>query len=219
MKRQASVLVNVPNDPNPRRKQKPKLRRQGAQNLINPPMKPTSELKLKDVGLFTDTPNVGAPTPWSALTLLNGLQLGSDYTNRIGRKVLWKKLHMHYTATNVGGPQRLRLLCVYDKQPNGLTPLITDILLTDDYPSFNNLNNRDRFITIFDEITENASVDQMISHNITRKINLETVFNGGNAGTIADISTGAIWFMACQPFASLNVTDSFARFRLRFNDM
>lgn len=188
-------------------------------SFINPTIKPTPELKYKDFGVFGDTPNVGVPTPWTGISLLNGLSLGSDATNRIGRKVQWKKIHLRYGATNAGGPQRLRLLCVYDKQPNAGTPLITDILLTDDFASPNNLNNRDRFITIFDEITENISVDQMAHGTISRKLNLETVFNSSNVGTAADISTGAIWFMACQPFASVNVTDFYSRFRLRFVDM
>jgi len=183
------------------------------------------EVKFKDTNAAT-TLAIGAATfttPAAAL-LLNGLVPDSTATGRIGRKVAWKSLYMRWTAaiastTTLGGC--VRTIIVYDKQANAAAPAVTDILLVDDFHSPNNLSNRDRFVTLVDHVsTPISAINEFVSSNqVYKKINLETMFNAGTAGTIGDITSGSIYVMFAQSgnmgVAAATVT---WRARLRYTD-
>ena len=74
-------------------------------------------------------------------------------------------------------------------------PVITDILLANDFTSPNNLSNRDRFVTLSDYVTEQLSTASNLSDTgvIRKGLNLETMFNAGSAGTIGDITSGSVY--------------------------
>lgn len=160
------------------------------------------ELKFIDVAITTNAP-FGSIAFSGTASLLNGMIPGSTASTRIGRKVTIKSLLLRYSnvlaATSTGGGQ-LRLLIVYDKQANATAPAITDILLADEFNSPNNLSNRDRFVTIADLITDGVAVGDNFSEAgvIYKKLNLETLFNAGVAGTVGDITTGSIHFFIAQ---------------------
>lgn len=114
-----------------------------------------------------------------------------------------------------------RLLIVYDKQPNGAFPIISDILQSRDqtgaatttYSSEINLDNRARFAIIrdmqfyFPPVTNTAGVltngpnfpaydDQPFDLNVFVKLKgLQTMFKSPNVDptTIASITTGALY--------------------------
>jgi len=156
---------------------------------------------------FTDISNtlipVFATAAFNGPILLNGLVPGSGADQRIGRKVTIKSLLLKYSfnlgATSTGGSP-CRILVVYDKQANAVAPNITDVLLADAFNSPNNLSNRDRFVTLVDQITDNISVQWnfSIGGSIFKKLNLETMFNAGTAGSIGDITSGSILIFAAQ---------------------
>jgi len=181
------------------------------------------ELKFKDNDLTQSTP-IGVVTFSNGL-LLNGLIPGSTATTRIGRKVILKSLLMRYSlriaTTSVGGSP-VRMLIVYDKQANATAPTILDILEQDQFTSPNNLSNRDRFVTLCDHISDPVSQngDQAVSGVVYKPLNLETMFNDGVAGTIGDITTGAVWFFFAQT-AGIAVTGAAGQwdFRVRYADM
>lgn len=135
--------------------------------------------------------------------LLNGLSQGTTASTRVGRKVTIKSILLRYSfnlgATSTGGSP-LRILVVYDRQSNAAAPAITDILLSDAFTSQNNLSNRERFITIFDHITTPISVqgEYAVADVLYKSVNFEQMFNTGNAGTIGDISSGAIYVFYAQ---------------------
>lgn len=180
------------------------------------------ELKFIDLS-NTMTTNIGG-SGFSALNLLNGVAPGTDATTRIGRKIRIKSLLIRWKAnlqpTSVGGSP-IRLMCVYDKQTNGAAPTAATILLADAFLSPNNLDNRDRFVTLFDIITDPLSVagDVEIGGTLFKKLDLETMFNSGTAGTVADITTGSIYLMAAQAGSVTTAAPTVVfRSRVRFED-
>lgn len=201
--------------------QKPKLNKQKSRSFLIQDKGIKGELKMTEVGVTSD-PSFGS-NQFTTPTLLNGLAIGGDFTNRVGRKVIWTKIMMRWNVnqgSSTGGAC-FRLLVVYDKQANGVAPLITDILQTDSFLGFNNLNNRDRFITLIDEITPavSQSGDASAAGFISRKLSLETIFNADQTAVIAAINTGSIYAMAAQTGGDLTQNaDLNMRFRLRFND-
>lgn len=161
--------------------------------------------------------NVDVNTTGS-FTLLNGCEQGSDYTDRIGRKIFMKSLFIRgmvstQPSLNAGSSpsaansQTARMVVFIDSQPNGAAPSVTDLLNTASPFSQLNLNNRDRFRILADEtfcfgpLVTSTTATQAIAYAdnqaslVERYLRLrhETIFNAGNAGTIGDINSGALY--------------------------
>jgi len=142
--------------------------------------------------------------------------LGTDMTNRIGRKVVIKSVQargivrVRRAEANINGdspPQIVRIMYLVDLQPNGAVPAVLDILTEALAQSPMNLNNRDRFKILFDKVItldaytrDTASAgEEYVSFNRTcqnfkmyKKCNQEVIFNATNGGTVADITSGAL---------------------------
>lgn len=139
------------------------------------------------------------------MTCLNLIQQGAAFYQRIGTKVNIKSIELYGTfkqtvdATHVAYG---RYLIVYDRQPNGAYPAIGDLLQNNDTTlSFNsgiNLVNRSRFTVIRDKrfgVDAGAGLQFCVKEYC--KGLWETEF-GTNTGTVADIRTGALYFIAFQ---------------------
>lgn len=139
--------------------------------------------------------------------------LGTDMTNRIGRKIMLKSVYVRgYVAQEASSTiasagsacQLARCIILVDYQPNGSYPAITDILDTATSTSQLNLDNRDRFKILVDK---QYSIDPYVYSTtatqavacfsgtikpvkIFKKINIEQIYNVTNGGTVADINTG-----------------------------
>lgn len=168
------------------------------------------ERKVNDIATATYQVNTTG-----SFTLLANPSLGSDFNNRIGRKVLLKSLYIKGRVITEAAvaltesfvpAQQGRLIVFVDMQPNGAAPAVTDLLVEATPSSQLNLNNRDRFKVItdklfsFDPFVYNQTVGFLASTNRQiynlkkyKKLNLEVIFNATNGGTIADINSGALY--------------------------
>lgn len=184
-------------------------------------------------------------TTAGSFRLLNGTTLGTDFTNRIGRKIIITSIQLRHmiqlenalntnlAATATGG-QSCRMIVFVDNQPNGATPSVADLLVEALPTSMLNLNNRDRFRILIDKawyfdpfiisLTATQAVAPMsrtgIYYKKYKKCNIETIYNAGNAGTIGDINSGAIycfWIGQYVNGVNLNVSANQCE-RLRFVD-
>lgn len=163
---------------------------------------------------------VGAVT-FTAATLLNPTVQGTAATGqRLGRKITMTSLLVRYSCTlattSVGGAVA-RILIVYDKQTNGATPAITDILTNNDFTSPMNLDNTDRFTILMDELTDPISVGNnfSIAKNRYVKMKLDSVYSTNN-GDVTDIKTGGVFAFIAQTggvTTTVGTVDSFTRIR------
>jgi len=217
MKRKASDAGMVGKSPAPKRQNTAKSK--GIQLGVVPfSAQNVTEWKNIDV---TSSITGAAATTWSPVTLITTIAQGSSSAQRIGRKVVLKNAQVRYTATNGGGTATpFRILMVYDHSPNGVLPLITDILITNDINSPLNLNNSDRFLVLRDSYPRSEkSVDGTVSVSdlMFKKFKeggLQSQWIASATGTIADVTTGAIYLMICGTAA---VTLAFTS-RVRFTD-
>jgi len=137
-------------------------------------------------------------TTWT-INVLNDVAQGTTAITRIGRKILMKSLLVQGWV-NLSSPTVLRILIIYDRQPNGALPGATDVLTSNTLMAAMNLDNRDRFICLADifpgDDAENLTGNATNGFGWKRfiKMNLETIY-GGNAGSIADINTGSLLIM------------------------
>lgn len=133
------------------------------------------------------------------INCLNDVVQGNSATTRVGRKILMKSILVQGALTISNG--FARVLIVYDRQTNGAAIAATDVLTSNTIMGIQNLDNRDRFIILADifPFSQDENLGAVIagvpcSYKRYIKCNLETIY-GGNAGTFADINSGAIWMM------------------------
>lgn len=180
-----------------------------------------------------------------SFTLLAAPVPGTDYTNRIGRKInltsLFIRGFLYAEAANSAAgavvdsdPQVARMILFVDLQPNGNPPGVTDLLTASTPIAHLNPNNRDRFIILRDKQyvlgpikSDNTATQSLawsgspvaFSLKVFKKIAVQTIFNAGTAGTIADITSGALFMFWIGSTAS-GTTDAIAGLttRVRFLD-
>lgn len=172
------------------------------------------ELKVLD-NRFAGNFNQGGGT---GIYCTNLLGQGTDFTNRIGRKIITKSILLRVAIyPNLANPTSdgdiVRVMLLYDTQSNGALPTYTTILAspTAAYIQPINLNNRDRFRVLSDShyaveafdaassaLTTGAPKPRLL--RLYKKVNLETIYSGTN-NTIADISSGSIllFFISQKP--------------------
>lgn len=156
-----------------------------------------------------------ATTPvFTAPRLLNGCVQGVGGNQRVGRRIMIKSHMMRYAVSTVSGGS-FRFLVIYDKQPNGTLPAITDVLSSTDFHAAMNLANADRFVTIFDQ---HINVQDFNLNTVYRKMNLETMFSGA-FGNIADIASGSVFIMTATNATVATPPSLVFTTRIRFTDV
>lgn len=167
-----------------------------------------------------------------SITLINGVAQGSDFTNRTGRKSKMVTVQVAGQLGPTGGTDNstgchAKVFVVFDTQPNGALPTMTDILTASTSDSFMNLNNRDRFKVVaqhdvalgpFDNTSTTAYSDSAISLvSIYKKIDVETIYDGTTAG-IADVQTGSLLLVTIGNNAAAQGYVARLAVRVRFTD-
>ncbi len=111
------------------------------------------ELKFHDLDIDDVVVAAGGTIAQDSCNLI---AQGLTESTRVGRKlniksILWRWSIIMAGATNAGlTTETLRVILYLDKQANGATAAVTDILESADYQSFNNLSNKNRFKTLMD---------------------------------------------------------------------
>jgi len=172
-----------------------------------------TEKKVADIDSATYQANTTG-----SITLLANPSLGTDMTNRVGRRIVLKSVYIRGfvasqpavgpTAANAAA-QQVRMIIFADLQPNGAAPAIGAVLKEALPNSQLNLDNRDRFKVYCDKVynldpygflttagSQYASMSNQIKQvKKYKKINLEVIFNSTNGGTIGDINSGALYML------------------------
>lgn len=175
------------------------------------------EIKTVDIPATTTTISTTG-----TFNLLNGIQEGSSFFNRIGRKVTMKSLRFigNIKAGTAGAlDEYSRIMILYDRQPNAAFPVTSDVLASVDNTGSStstsydhlNMNNAERFLVLADiridapnlqsAAQQSPSVGSVIDYtknevNIDRFIkltNLETHYkSSSNPAVVSDINTGSL---------------------------
>lgn len=203
------------------------------------PVTPKAELKAFDLSSTTNNFTTGGVN----VPALNAAVNGAELYQRVGRKCYGKSIRLRGLISNIATAVQdvLRIIIYFDSQPNAAAPASLAALLQDSNAAGTtnalseiNLTNRQRFQILRDKSMATPSVTNTagvltnafypeteggffaIDHFIKIK-GLESVYNGTNGGTIADITSGAIGFY----LVSLNNNNSWSltwTSRYRFYD-
>jgi len=177
------------------------------------------EKKFVDTEINTDIDTTGTVTP------INLVATGTDFFNRIGRKILIKSFQVRafLGIENVNQGSGVRYMLVYDKQTNGALPAVGDILgiptTSNPFTAMLNLNNRDRFVILWDKIYRMDLGSGIITVlKKYKKLSHETVYSGTTAA-IGSIATGGLYLLQIGSVASgMTDVDQTAVVRIRFTD-
>lgn len=177
------------------------------------------------------------------------IQQGAGISQRIGNKISLKSLRIRFdiapTLQSVEVNSSARLMVIYDRNPNGAYPLITNMLANNKQDgttgngimwSSVNCNLMDRFVVLMDEFVvlppiTNGGVNGNFltgptsekSFKIDRYIKLkglETVFSGtASPLTIANVQVGALYLVSWGNVALATAPYTWVgTTRLRFRD-
>jgi len=182
-----------------------------------------------------DSGSVGPQTVFDtagSVLLINGVAQGDDYNARQGRKIqmqsvlcrisVWEDPNSNFNSGEIG-----RIMLVYDMQANGVAPTVANILQNSTWDSPNNLDNRNRFKTLYDKefVMEAANFATAALTNgaprprifkFYKKLNLPVTFSGTGA-TVGAISTGSLYLLYITANTS-NSLISYTNTRVRFVD-
>lgn len=135
---------------------------------------------------------------------LNALSQGAAASDRVGRKIQVRSIEMrgYLYGDSAAVVNHVRLVVVQDKQANGAAPSWTDIYDSNLYYSLRNLAKKQRFKILWDKtytLVGNSSAPQDTTSKhvqMYKKVNIQTDYNSGNAGTVADIDKNSIYVFA-----------------------
>ena len=129
------------------------------------------------------------------ITIINGVAQGTGPSDRIGTKSVYQSITLKGTVTTGATPtsSAFRWAIVWDNQPNGVFPTVSDIFTNVSCRGLNNLANRERFVILADKFgyVEAGGANQK-PVKFYRKIKLETIFSG-STNSITSISSGAMY--------------------------
>lgn len=192
------------------------------------------ELKFHDIDSNNSSPIPLAGVVQNAGTLIV-IPQGVTEITRVGRKCVLKSIMWRWSLTlpetqaeaTPPSPDTVRMMVFLDKQANGTTAAVLDILETANFQSFNNLSNSGRFKILYDKtITLNYS---QLTAPIAASFATSTVIRNGTffkkcnipieysdtSGAMATIRSNNIGLLLISQFTKCSLD---SKFRFRFSD-
>lgn len=166
--------------------------------------------KEQNVG-YLETFNSAVSVSNAGITpiLLNGAVRGTDQTTRLGDEFVMKMLHMKFTLLSSDTTNIYRVSVVYDKEPRGASPTLTDIFVqttvTEPVFAYRNPDYLERFQVLYDKrfYSTTGTSNQLQYNSVNIPLNRKVNAGLGNTGTIADLSYGALWLIAWSDSAGV----------------
>ncbi len=173
---------------------------------------------------FKDQTSAGTVTATAGFILLNGLLRGDTHEQRDGQRVHLESLNfnMTYKMDTASLETVLKIFIVQDKQPNQVTMDIAELLNTATViptVALRNVDNIKRFIVHHHMTFTMDSTGKKSGHyHKYIKLNIDSVYDTGNAGTIADLTTNAL-FLVLVSDDSIEPPIITQQTRLRYTDL
>lgn len=144
-----------------------------------------------------DTPVTHGISTTPYVTSLVNCAPGTEAYQRLGREIVLRSIDLKVNVTSQATsdvPQTCRVMITIDRDARGAVPNFSDIIESGVLMGNYELNNRKRFLTIFDDYLDLPPYSQGGFKTILFKkpLFLQTIFNAGDAGTIADVQENSI---------------------------
>lgn len=191
----------------------------------------SGELKFFD----RNADNAAIATAGVIIDSINLIPQGVTESTRVGRKCTLKSIHWHYQmdlpeADAVGTPapgDTARLIVYLDKQANGATAAVTDILESASWQSFYNLSNSSRFVILIDKTHSMnysslasdgagvvSSAERRQEWNWNKRCSIPVEFSDVT-GAITEVRSNNVGILLISSAAVIGIT---SKLRVRFSD-
>lgn len=179
----------------------------------------SSSLGPEQKGVDTILTDIALPVTdaFTGAAVLNLVAAGTNPVQRVGRKMRMTSFQYRFhLGTVAGAPANgnvpVRILVVYDRQPNGAAALNTDLLSTANFQGVLALTNSERFLVVSDQIHECSSAGPTVG-KVYKKLSLDTMWSS-TSGAIADIASGSLlMFIATSGWTGAPVINLVSRVR------
>lgn len=212
----------VPNDSNAfgdfRRQRRRKYKKSKVKSLVEPKtksVKTSSAIKILDSRIsrlntkvnnqverrYTEYYAVTTVSTAGSALLINAMLPGDVNGTREGDYVTLKTLKLRIQWVTADVSQLMRVMVVLDRDSRGaaitLTELLDTTVVLNPTLAFRNLDYASRFKVIFDRTIAGAQLTDSSNQkmNVNLKIGNKVNYGLGTAGTIADISSGALYIV------------------------
>ncbi len=189
----------------------------------------STDQERKYFNVVFNNQNINDTVTVPTIILLNGMADGTTNTERVGKRIKMESLYMQFAVeklpADVVENGYVRLMIVYDNQPNGTLPTWTQLLLLPgtgnpvaELLAPNNLNNSQRFRTLFEKRLKfsNGFVEGKLIRKFLSLKGLSPVYNGAGAG-VGNMQSGALLLCCCGHITTGgNVPTITGTTRLRF---
>lgn len=164
---------------------------------------------------------------------LNLIQQGAAENNRIGRKCVVRSIHLRgrvliANGTSAAGTSdKCRIMVYVDKQCNGATATVANLLDSANVDSFRNLDNSGRFVVLYDKFFclnvpamagDNAggviTAEANTQFSLNKKVSIPLEFDA-SSGAITDLTTNNIGVLCIAADGQAKVN---YHWRLRYSD-
>ncbi len=160
------------------------------------------------------------PNATGTLSSLVGLARGDDSDDRDGRQVRWKSVQVAITFIIHSSAVATQIRCILfiDKQPNATLAITGDLLDTVAITTFRNLDNRKRFVILWDKVVSLSNQGVKAAYiDMYKQMDMKTIYDDSTAGDIIDIETNAMYLFVFSN-ESTNTPTVTRSVRLRFLD-
>ena len=173
----------------------------------------------------------GSIALWTTNGTLNVIPQGTGESQRVGRKVNIKNIYLHGNILLPSSNQvaattdTFRMIVFIDKQANGATAAVLDLLTTANINSFRNLANQERFVVLKDKFYDiNASTvsnattttgDTQYHIKMYKKLDLPIEYSGA-AGTIGEIKSNNLVMLCISEGGNVGFNYTM---RIRYTDV
>lgn len=190
-----------------------------------------SELKFHDVDI--DDASIAQNGTILNSGTVNIIPQGTEEDQRIGRKCViksinwWGNLSLGAGSAAATASDTVRIILYLDKQCNGATASVTDLLAEDNYQSFNNLANKERFRTLMDKTfalspsgaggngTTNFTIESEENFSFYSKCNISIEYSS-TLGALTEIRSNNLGVLVLAKDGGRVTLDS--KMRLRFTE-
>ena len=177
----------------------------------------------------TNAANAGDMSAGVILNSVNLIPQGTTDQTRIGNKIVIKNFNFKLGISNDNittlafATPNIRVIVFVDKQCNGATAVVTDILKTASFSSFRNMDQIDRFQILTDQIyaaravgTNAGNSDTGITWSaIYKKLNLDVHFSS-TTGAITELRSNNIGLLY---FADTSLANMNGTIRVKYIDL
>lgn len=197
----------------PAKKRKPSPKKKTTKRSSSMVLKP--ELKAVDVSAIAQTIGTGGAAAGHVI-LMNGLHLGTDRCERIGRKIQIQSAYVRIQLYPLAAasPENILVMVVQDKDVEAALPTLQDVCQTtnnargvvSNVTSFTNLNTTQRFKILRRALipfrsgsiavaNQQQGTEDCLDWEWYIPLNVVTQYNAGDAATVADIENNALYVM------------------------